>query len=152
MVVVIKGVQSKMKYIQQQQDLFTVDFSKYIPVHCIASDCAMGAGIAVPMAQKFHLRSLTSLSPETLKHPTCVLFHKVYNLITKKHSSGKPTMRALEMALQHMKVQIQRNETKYIVMPQIGSGLDRLSWPEIREYIKDLFKDVDVEILVCIWG
>ena len=36
-----------------------------------------------------------------------------------------------------------------IAMPQVGAGLDRLSWAKNREIIKDVFMDTDIEILVC---
>lgn len=34
-------------------------------------------------------------------------------------------------------------------MPVIGCGLDRLNWNDVSEQIKDVFADMDVEILVC---
>jgi hypothetical protein len=34
-------------------------------------------------------------------------------------------------------------------MPIIGCGLDRLQWDKVSEIIKDVFKDTDIEILVC---
>lgn len=147
----LKGVEwgKMMMYKEIHRDLFSVDFTRYHPAHCIASDCVMGAGIAVPMKKKFKLGGLIQAGPELLKHPTCVLHHGVYNLITKKKSSGKPTLLSLEIALCKMRQQVIKNEHKFIVMPRIGSGLDGLSWPRVREIIKDIFKDVDVVILVC---
>ena len=41
------------------------------------------------------------------------------------------------------------NNIKYIGLPKIGSGLDRLVWVAVREIIKDVFKELDVEIVVC---
>ena len=41
------------------------------------------------------------------------------------------------------------NGDKFLAIPLIGAGLDRLSWDENRETIKRVFKDTDIEILVC---
>jgi len=41
------------------------------------------------------------------------------------------------------------NNIKKIAMPVIGCGLDRLNWNDVSEQIKDVFADMDVEILVC---
>lgn len=35
-----------------------------------------------------------------------------------------------------------------IAMPAIGSGLDRLDWFKVKEIIMDIFKDVDVTIVI----
>ncbi len=48
-----------------------------------------------------------------------------------------------------MRDMIEFNKTKYLAMPKIGCGLDKLQWSKVREIICDVFKDVDIEILVC---
>ncbi len=35
-------------------------------------------------------------------------------------------------------------------MPKIGCGLDGLNWDIVRSIIKEVFKDTDIEILICI--
>ena len=37
-------------------------------------------------------------------------------------------------------------EIKYLGLPKIGCGLDRLQWGKVREIIKEEFKDLDIEI------
>ena len=138
-----------MLYEENHKDLFTVDESYHL-AHCIASDLRMGAGIAVPMQNKFGIRGKIQNSGKEVQHPTCILTDRVFNLITKKRSSGKPTFTALTIALQKMK-EIALNEgIEKIAMPKIGCGLDCLSWGEVREKIKELFSDTDIDILVCI--
>lgn len=44
--------------------------------------------------------------------------------------------------------QCERHEIKYLAMPKIGCGLDRLQWGKVREIIQDKFKDLDIEIEV----
>lgn len=33
-------------------------------------------------------------------------------------------------------------------MPKIGCGLDKLDWTAVREIIREMFADTDIEILV----
>ena len=115
-----------------------------VPVHCISQDCQMGAGIAVPMKKEYHLASL-----KADKFPDCIYYHGVLNLITKKNYWGKPTYQTLEQSLIKMKEICQKENITKVVMPKIGCGLDRLQWPKVREIIQNIFKDTDLDILVC---
>ena len=136
-----------MIYKEEHRDLFSVNLKEWIPVHCISMDCKMGAGIAVPMKKKF---SLGRLESRVLYFPCCVFHNGVYNLVTKSRYFHKPSYGTLKSALIEMKSHIIKSEVKKIVMPKIGSGLDKLSWPKVKEIIQDLFEDIDIEILVCI--
>ena len=120
----------------------------HVLAHCIASDLCMGAGIAVPMKKKFGLSGLRQLSKEELKHPTCVYYNGVLNLITKKNSTGKPNYSTMADALRVMRKIVTREKIAKIAMPRIGCGLDRLEWPLVRDLIQCLFKDIDVSIVV----
>jgi len=51
-----------------------------------------------------------------------------------------------------MKDQIEQEKIKKLAMPRIASGLDQKDWKKIREMIKDVFKDTDIEIVVCYIG
>lgn len=134
---------------EEKRNLFTVD-DKYYLAHCISSDCAMGAGIAVQFQKKFNLRGkLLKYDENIRKHPTCILEGKVFNLITKEKYWHKPTYNSLYSSLNIMKTIAKSNNIKYIAMPKIGSGLDRLQWGKVREMIEDIFNDSDIEILIC---
>ena len=134
---------------EEKRNIFTVD-DKYYFAHCISSDCKMGAGIAVDFQNKFHLRNaLLNFDEDTRKHPTCILIDRVFNLITKKNYYGKPTYQSLEITLQEMRNLIDLYQIKYLAMPKIGCGLDRLQWGKVREIIKEVFQDTDIEILIC---
>ncbi len=138
-----------MVYNEIKRDLFTVN-DKYYLAHCISSDCAMGAGIAVQFQKKFGLKGkLTRHSEDVRKHPTCILEGKVFNLITKEKYWHKPTYNSLNLTLNIMRTIAESKNIKHIAMPMIGSGLDRLQWAKVREMIEDIFCDSDIEILVC---
>jgi hypothetical protein len=139
-----------MKYTEEPKDLFSVDFKKWTPAHCISLDCKMGAGIAVPVKKKFNLSGLYDVVDELgLEYPVCVHHNGVYNLITKKNYWDKPTYDTLEGALISMRDHALKNGINHIVMPKIGCGIDGLSWSIVREFIQEVFDDTDIEILIC---
>ena len=141
---------NQMTITEEKRDLFKVDES-YNLAHCIASDLGMGAGIAVEMQQRFKLRSAIRKAGKPLKSPTCVHTGRVFNLITKRRSTGKPTYASLRASLKKMKTIVVSQKVERIAMPCIGCGLDRLQWGLVREIIEEVFGDLDVEILICIW-
>ena len=48
-----------------------------------------------------------------------------------------------------MKEQIVEKNITKLAMPKIGCGLDKLKWNNVRCIIKDIFKDLDIEIKIC---
>ena len=134
-----------------------------IVMHCISSDLAMGAGIAVAIEETFKVKEhWPSKLPERLKgwhregYSVFVTGENkqiVCNLITKEKYWQKPTLETLEQALNDAKTtldslsEIGMNVPKKIVMPRIGCGLDKLNWNEVKPLIEQFFKDY--EITVC---
>ena len=139
-----------MILIEKKMNLFEVD-DKYYLTHCISADYALGAGIAVEFAKKFHLKTrLISMGDN--KYPSCIFINPVFNLVTKKKYWNKPTYESLQKSLEIMKEMIKehlKDKKIYLAMPKIGCGLDRLQWGRVREIIEDVFEDMDIEILVC---
>jgi len=141
---------------EEKRNLFDVD-PKYAFAHCISLDCAMGAGIAVDFQKRFNLRNVVKIrSNEYIGE--CVTFARfkdngereiVFNLMTKKLYWHKPTYDSLKATLISMKEEIKRLDIKYLAMPKIGCGLDRLQWGKVREIIQEVFEDTDIEILLC---
>ena len=139
-----------MRYEEIKKNLFEMD-SKYTLAHCISSDCAMGAGIAVEFQKRFGLKSvlLYEYSEDRRIHPTCIYAKGVMNLITKERYWHKPTEISMRYALESMYGVVKKHDIKFITMPKIGAGLDRLSWGKVREMIHEIFDDLDIEIIVC---
>jgi hypothetical protein len=134
-----------------QMNLFDAD-SKYKFAHCISSDCALGAGIAVEFEKRYGLKSdLLKLTEDERKYPTCILTKDIFNLITKNKYWNKPTYGTLRESLEKMKeiIELDSENFKYIAMPKIGCGLDRLKWEKVKEIIIEVFQDMEIEILVC---
>ena len=117
------------------------------PLHCIASDHIMGAGIAVPMAEQFNLRQpMNELGK--LPWPSCIYINGVLNMVTKEKSSGKPTYKDFETALNEVPERCRYYGIKKIVMPKIGCGLDGLDWAKVKAMTEKALEGLDV--LVCI--
>ena len=145
-----------MIYKEEVRDLFAVSEEYYL-AHCISADFGMGKGIVIEFNKRFDMkRKLQSKYPDYINEWhrrkwsfNCILEEKVFNLITKERYFHKPTYDSLYGALNLMKfISIQKAITK-IAMPIIGCGLDRLQWDKVSEIIKEIFKDTDIEILVC---
>ncbi len=147
-----------MIYREENRDLFTVSDDYYL-AHCISADFKLGAGIAVEFDKRFGVRhKLFNKYPNGYidfmdkyhLEGECVLTDKVLNIITKKRYYHKPTLGSMEEALLVMEEICVGENIKKVAMPKIGCGLDKLKWADVSGLIKEVFKDTDVEILVCI--
>lgn len=132
---------------EEKRDLFSVD-QKYALAHCISSDYALGAGIAVEFNKRFNMRKRLEEIGSHM-YPECVPVDNVFNLVTKERYWHKPTYETLEDSLLEMKEMIMYKGVKYLAMPRIGSGLDKLSWPKVKSLIEEIFGDLEIEILIC---
>lgn len=147
-----------MIYKEEKRDLFSVPDDYYL-AHCISADFALGKGIAVEFNKRFDLRyKLRSKYPDYLiffnrtfpYDGDCIIEGKILNLVTKERYYQKPTYDSLRDALEWMRVICRDNYIHKVAMPRIGCGLDRLEWNKVSEIIQDVFKDTDIEILVCV--
>lgn len=116
----------------------------------------MGAGIAVEFNKRFSCKAKIKAKYDSVYKNcggipvgTVILTDRVFSLITKKVYHGKPTYQTLTEALSVMRMGCIARDIKYIAMPKIGCGLDRLSWGKVRDIIQEMFKEDDIEILVC---
>lgn len=147
-----------MIYKEEKRDLFSVSDDYYL-AHCISADFALGKGIAVEFNKRFNMRQkLKDEFPDFIEDymhrykldGECILIDRVLNLVTKERYYQKPTYKSMKQTLEMMKVVCLGNGIDKIAMPKIGCGLDRLEWSKVSEIIKEVFRDTDVEILVCV--
>lgn len=141
---------------EEKRDLFSVSEEYYL-AHCISADFGMGKGIVVKFNKRFDMkRNLQRAFPDYINQwhhngwsSDCIMYGRVLNLITKERYFHKPTYETLKGSLEVMKKISEQEEITKIAMPVIGCGLDRLEWNKVKEIIKDVFEDTDIEILVC---
>ena len=72
----------------------------------------------------------------------------IYYLVTKPRYYKKPTMNSLKHSILEMKQHCVQNGVKYLAMPQIGCGLDKLKWNEVRSMLCSIFRHTDIQIVV----
>lgn len=136
-----------MEFKEIQKDIFTVD-SKYVFAHCISGDYILGKGIAVEFEKRYNLKDRLNRYGKN-NHPDCIFINPVFNLVTKSKYWHKPTYESIRESLELMKEMIIDMGIKYLAMPTIGCVLDRLKWEKVKEIIKLVFYNVDIEILIC---
>ena len=124
-------------------DLFNRNLTKdSVFAHCIAADAGMGAGIAVDFVKNFP--QIKRLRNEILEVGKTYYVSPVLNIVTKRRSPGKPSYESMCFALQNMAEVMRINNITEVNMPKIGCGLDRLSWPAVKEQLKYVFGDTEV--------
>lgn len=137
-----------MKFTEDYGDLFSLPSEFYL-CHCISADFALGKGIAVEFDRRYGMKKkLLNQYPQNGKYPAVYFIDRVFNLVTKEKYWYKPTYTDLEKCLKELKELVVQNNIKYLGMPIIGCGLDRLDWVVVRKMIMDIFSDVDIYIKV----
>ncbi len=134
-----------------------VFYSRDALAHCVSEDCHMAVGVARQATTHF-----ATLRNECRNQGTCVggvaIFadrcvipgRYVYNLVTKRLYSDKPTYEALESALIAMKEHAVNHGVDKISMPRIGCGLDRLRWEIVAGSINRVFAGSGIRITVYV--
>lgn len=143
-----------MKLIEENGDLFSVH-DKYALAHCISLDCAMGAGIAKDFDSRFpdmKLDLLHTIESNNLTHPFTIAYIyddlNIFNLITKQKYWNKPTYETITECIKQLVWFCKERNIKYLAIPKIGCGLDRLSWNKVKSIVEKEFNDLDIEIVV----
>ena len=155
-----------MKIEIKQQDLMTAD-SKYVICHCISADCAMGAGVVVPIKAKYKgikERCRVYIGEVGVDNAVGKAYRDesengvVYNLFSKRyvHQNAERGLTAaeyhnqLKQCLISMREQMNERGERFLAMPKIACGLDKCQWSDIEQIITEVFENTDIEILVCV--
>ena len=168
-----KRTVKRMKYVEVQGDLFEVNSNlaegeqPYSLAHCISLDFALSGGIAAQFNKRFNMRNLllegypasvlsfisgVTVFPVMVNDPVCQQDMIIYNLVTKKLVSDKPTYEAMESVLRQLRelTYTSTSIVKRLAIPMIGCGIDGLEWEKVRELIHKVFETADIEIKVCL--
>lgn len=143
-----------MTYKEIKKDLFDVPVYYHL-AHCINGNYTLGAGIAREFADRMNMQNrlkwtyLIAEGEQAKYIGKALLVGNVFNLVTKAFHFNKPTYESLYSALKSMHEQCKVLGIKYLVMPKIGCGLDGLDWNKVSKMIKEVFSDLDINILVC---
>lgn len=143
-----------MTFREEQGDLFAEEIIReYALCHCISSDFALGAGIAKAFAAMGVKKKLCADYPKLWQGRGYCLFVEVdgvvvANLVTKERYFHKPTLETLRQSLENLREQTLERKLSKLAMPKIGCGLDKLQWEDVREVIKEVFCETEIDILV----
>lgn len=139
-----------MIFIEEKGDLFELK-DTHLLVHCISKDCAMGSGIALQF-RKYYPTMPMDIKEYIFKTNTnkraIIYGNRVVNLITKERYYHLPEYSNLYQSLKELKIIITKMNISKIAMPRIGCGLDGLDWNRVKNMIKELFNDLNIEIIV----
>lgn len=149
-----------MIYNEIKGNLFDVG-PEYVLAHCVSADFKMGLGIAKTFndlgCQEEILKKVPDYDWQSLDYSralwTRIPYSEdrhpkgVYHLVTKERYFHKPTYQDIYDALYDLRYFVHNGDK--IAMPKIGCGLDKLEWSRVRKIIFQLFKNMNVEILVC---
>lgn len=114
----------------------------------------VSAGLAKTIEKYFGIR-------EALKRACCkvgtaeytkVCGRGIYNLVTKERYFEKPQEIDLKCALQDLKRQMIKYEEKFLAIPKLGAGLDRLQLSRVIALIFDVFSETDITIQMYDYG
>lgn len=106
-------------------------------VHCISADYALGAGFALQLENKYHIRDkLKQIG--SYSYPDCIVVDNIINLVTKGAYWTKPTYSTLEETLYMARDYCINNNIHLLLMPRIGCGLDKLDWKKCKQYIENI--------------
>ncbi|XP_059472805.1 uncharacterized protein LOC132195083 isoform X1 [Neocloeon triangulifer] len=124
--------------------------------HCVGADFLMGAGIAVPIKEKYgnvsYLKSLGRRPGQVASLPISEEQLKfVFYLVTKPRSAYcLPRPDDFVSAVRELAQLCSSLGVPTLAMPRIGAGLDRQPWPWVRSVIEEAFAGVDTDVLIFV--
>lgn len=74
----------------------------------------------------------------------------VYNLLTKNNKDDCATYDNVKLCLENLRDICYRDNTKYLAIPKIGCGRDKLNFTKVLYLICDIFGNTDIQ--VCVFG
>lgn len=139
-----------MSFIEEYKDnLFNCSQNSCL-AHCVSQDYEMGKGIAVIFKKIFG--RVSELQAQNKQVGECSILsyqdRYIYYLVTKEKYWHKPTYETLQSSLIDMKKHAIENNIKVISIPQIGCGLDKLKWTQVKEILVKVFEETGIKIHV----
>ncbi|CAG9865066.1 unnamed protein product [Phyllotreta striolata] len=138
------------RVVDREMDLFQLP-AKYSLAHCVSEDFRMSRGVAVTFRNTFG--STDELLEQCQTAGGLAVLNNgerfVYYLVTKRLSNHKPTYSDMWRSIALLRDHVRANSVRFLGIPTLGCGLDKLDWPVVQCIIEYLFRNVDVEIVCC---
>lgn len=131
------------------RDLLSVPQGYYL-AHNISADLSLKGKVAKQIDETFNLKPF--LEKELFEDCVgyCILTGNVFNLITKENRHYPVDLEDFRGAVKTMASLCDEFGIRKIAMPKLGTGGDRLDWDDVLPIIKEAFRDLNVEILICV--
>jgi hypothetical protein len=139
-----------MKMLYSKKDILTIDKNDGYIAHCISGDFSLGAGLAKKINQKYDMVEKLKKKYTFDGHYEALLIENVFNLITKSNFTQAATYPHLREALVNMRDTMEVFGINYVYVPKLGCGKDKLDWAIVEDMIKEVFKDTDITVEVCV--
>ena len=116
-------------------------------LHCISADYTLGAGFAAEIEKRYHIREFLKVVGKN-KYPDIIAVDQIINLVTKEKYFMKPTFENFNKSLIMVREYCLEKGITRLIMPKIGSGLDRLDWKFCKDSIKYIVDEFDIDCVV----
>lgn len=145
-----------MVYKEETQNILSVPDDYYLAQY-ISADFYMGKGLAVKFNKMFNIKNnLTEKYGDWLlmwdefpdHRGVCLLDGRVLNLVVKRKYFSVPSIGTVKAALENMRTVAIHNHVSKIAITKLDPK-DGIPWENISNVIKDVFSDLDIEIMVC---
>lgn len=135
---------------EEQIDLFLVP-SYYFLAHGISGDFEDKTKIWSLFNQYYNLKEkLVKVCMYDFPDVGDVVkIDNVFNLVIKELAHDKLNIDDLKKSLEDLKICLMYTDVKYLAIPKIGCGNNKLDWDVVKPMIIDVLKDVDMELLIC---
>lgn len=138
-----------MNITEEKRDLFTVP-AYYHLAHCISADKTLGAGIAKRFNEYYNISERLNEYDDGIYVGEAYPISNVFNLVTKECYDDEADIVELFHALVYMRDLMTECKLKYLAIPKLGCGRDKLNWDTVKNLIEDVFYYTDIEILICL--
>lgn len=137
-----------MNYSESKQDIFKLD-KKYYIVHALSSKYGCFGELSKKLNNLYNIENeLNLIGNHTC--PDCLKISNTYSLIVKTKNTIQPKYEDVEKALLLLKEDVMKSGIKYLAFPKICCGKDKLEWNKIKIMIFNIFKNEDINILICV--
>ena len=142
-------------------DIFDLKYAKIHKAHCVSADLALGAGIAKKMDDAYHIKDQIKTGMEQLERdgesfhvpfPGVVRTGNIYNVVTKQKYFHKPTNKDFTSAFVHLRNMMLSEKVYSVVMPEVGSGLDRLDKSWVFSTLSSIFLGSPISVTMVVYS
>ena len=121
--------------------------------HCISADAKMSKGFADFLSHKIPGLHTTCKKAKLLIGQVLPFWDSTsrrynYNLVTKERFSDKPNLTTFLTTLEAMKTHAAMYGVSTIAIPNIGCGLDQMTWQEVVKLLRNVFAYSDIHVVV----